>query len=1090
MKIKFPSLSADDIFISYSRKDANTYAVGLADELTKRGFSCFFDRLGTDADKNLPPSLIRKIKSCTMLVLVGTSAAAKSKFVTQEIDEFAQANGTSRVVPIDFGGTLANADWYARVVGIAPEMEDVNTLLSGNPTPTVVNRIEKSFKYAKSKDRLRRYTIGASAILLLLVLASVVAAYVAKGQLAQARLAKLEADTAKTEARESKAVAIEQQRLARVAEGNAKLAIEKADAETIRAQKAEGDARDAKNQALAAKTEADKQTSLAEAASKRAEGERVKAEREALNAKASGLVSIARGMSNSDPLTASLLMLEAESPSEPSGGVATARELLNQYVTKTVLMGHGKSLDDVVGIYSVAYSPDGRHVVTAGSDKTARVWSTERSGDSVVLRGHEGKLRSAEFSPDSKKVVTASEDGTTRVWNADGSGTAIVFHSASKLPVESAHFSPDGRRVLTVDGDNAARVWNADGSGTPVVLRHPERVACAVFSPDGKLIGTGSGDQLARVWNADGSGQPVLLEGHKETVIAADFSPDSKFIVTGALRGVGGGARVWPVDGRSEPVVLGDPRAQVQIVKFSPDGKKVAIGKYGDGVTLEIRAADGTGQPVSITPTTPSLWSTGGPPHTIVFSRDGKRILVSWHSGNAEIWSADGTGQPVVLRGNGASLSDAIFSPDEREIATASYDGTARIWGKSRRGEPMVLEGDVDFEAHFSPDGNRIVAAVRNGASTNENGVMVWNANGPGEPTLLSGHEDTVYKVRFSPDGSRVLTASFDGTARVWASDGSGTPVVLAGHGGPVYIAEFSPDGSHILTVTNAVQDGEYFKQSDGTLRVWTADGARTPLVLKGHRGAINSAFFSPDGKRIVTAGADGTIRIWRSDQSGEPMILKGHKYGAVDARFDATGKRLVSVAEDKTAMIWNLDNSGEPTVWRAGRELKSAEFSPDGKRIVILAKNHNDVFLWNADGVGEPTTLRVHTGAVNTAKFSKDGKYLVTTSGDGSARLLLADGTGEALVLQSDVRSVVSWAEFSPDSSRVLTVTYPRVISEVTARVWTVGWGELIKQLRERTGECLSTEQRIKYLSEAEDLAKTRFSECKLRFGRASATE
>ena len=78
MPFRLSSPGADDIFISYSRRDANTYAVGLADALTRRGFFCFFDRLGTEANADLPPSLIATIRRCTMLVVVGSPAARES----------------------------------------------------------------------------------------------------------------------------------------------------------------------------------------------------------------------------------------------------------------------------------------------------------------------------------------------------------------------------------------------------------------------------------------------------------------------------------------------------------------------------------------------------------------------------------------------------------------------------------------------------------------------------------------------------------------------------------------------------------------------------------------------------------------------------------------------------------------------------------------------------------------------------------------------------------------------------------------------------------------------------------------------------
>jgi WD40 repeat protein len=442
----------------------------------------------------------------------------------------------------------------------------------------------------------------------------------------------------------------------------------------------------------------------------------------------------------------------------------------------------------------------------------------------------------------------------------------------------------------------------------------------------------------------------------------------------------------------------------------------------------------------------------------------------------------------VILRASQESLTDAIFSPDEREIATASYDGTARIWSKSTRDEPLVLNGDIQWEAHFSPDGKRIAAPTRLGAAKDGNTALVWSVDGSGEPVVLRGHQDSVYTANFSPDGSKVVTGSFDGTARVWASDGAGSPIVLPGHGGPVFIARFSPDGKHIITVTSRVQRGEYTYPGDGILRVWRSDGAGAPLVLKGHRGDINSATFSPDSERILTAGQDGTLRVWPVDGATAPIMLRPHRFDAQQAEFDFSGKRVVSVSGDKTAMIQNADGSGEPIVWSGPSILKNAQFSPDGKRVLLRAENSNDVYLWNADGRTEPQVLHGHTRSVNSARFSSDGKYIVTTSYDGSARIWLADGTGEALVLGAEVGNTVYWAELSPDNSRALTISSPQAITRVMGRVWTVGWNHLVHDLRARTGECLTSEQRIKYLNETPQAAEDHSTECERKFGRQPA--
>jgi serine/threonine protein kinase/cell division protein FtsB len=103
-----------------------------------------------------------------------------------------------------------------------------------------------------------------------------------------------------------------------------------------------------------------------------------------------------------------------------------------------------------------------------------------------------------------------------------------------------------------------------------------------------------------------------------------------------------------------------------------------------------------------------------------------------------------------------------------------------------------------------------------------------------------------VFRVAWSPDGQRIVAALRDGTARVWKAGDPAEPIVLRGHQSEVWWAAFSPDGTRIVTASE-----------DKTARVWNADGSGQPVVLRGHEARVTSAMFSPDGTRIVRSGQD-----------------------------------------------------------------------------------------------------------------------------------------------------------------------------------------------------------------------------------------
>ena len=122
----------------------------------------------------------------------------------------------------------------------------------------------------------------------------------------------------------------------------------------------------------------------------------------------------------------------------------------------SLLKGHSGGLHAVL---SVAFSPDGRRIVTASMDETAKVWDAETGRELLTLKGHTRSVNSVAFSPDSRRIVTGSSDETAKVWDAE-TGRELLSLTRHTGEVRSVAFSPDGRRIATA-GIGFAFVWIA-----------------------------------------------------------------------------------------------------------------------------------------------------------------------------------------------------------------------------------------------------------------------------------------------------------------------------------------------------------------------------------------------------------------------------------------------------------------------------------------------------------------------------------------------------------------------------------------------------------------------------------------------------
>jgi len=677
------------------------------------------------------------------------------------------------------------------------------------------------------------------------------------------------------------------------------------------------------------------------------------------------------------------------------------------------LIGHDWSVS------SLEFSRDGAQLVTASGDRTARIWDASRwlsagaesngevrvSHSSTTLIGHTSMVFSAAFNPIRAAVVTASADGTVRVWDARTGQelNRLIGHTG---PVRVARFRvfPRSRAmkpgrsetvkpmlVATASEDGTARIWDARQVELPFdrLVGNQAAVRTAVYNWNGTKLLTASADGTARIWDIKNTKKtPIILEGHETSLTEAAFNHDGTRVATASLDGT---VRIWDGDTGSP---LGSPLqhegAAVLHLTFSPKGTYLLTAAR-DGKMRPWRRpqADQTSAPPSATGKSWTLvrdpWE--GSAHRLTprsFAPDEKWVVTpnagllfpKGNKGSAHVWNVKlgsiqtpislhlSDRQPSAETEELPPLADAAFSPNGTMIATAGSDGRVRLWDAKTgrpapRREPLEHFSGVE-RVVFSPDGKML-------ATESESGLgRIWNLVTPTSPPLiLPGLSGPVPLLAFNADGSKLLTdngmTDLDSTSRKgrppfggavsvweWKTASAHRVATLQGRRDAIFALAFDEDGS-ILTVNR-----------ENRFQRWKVTGE--PLSLRGGPEFITTAAaISPDRAWVVTGGTDGSVRLWEA-KTGHALPDPGARNGE-DSRhtsditsvaFSPDGKLVVTSSLDRTARVWRIELPD-----------KNHASSKVDQRVLV----HHATFP--------------HEDIVTSARFSPDGRFVVTTCGN-----------------------------------------------------------------------------------------------------------
>jgi WD40 repeat protein len=725
------------------------------------------------------------------------------------------------------------------------------------------------------------------------------------------------------------------------------------------------------------------------------------------------------------------------------------------------------SLDERRGgqVLDVAFAPDGNTVAAVGSAPGKpgylKLWDAATGKERASLR-QAVAIRAIAFSPDGKQLLTGEDDGTVRLRDpATGKPRSVLGRHGKS--VSALAFAPGGQLLAVAGPDGAIGVWElAPGKSEKKTIQHGSYVGGLTFGRDGKtLLASGS---LPKVWDvstgkevrqlAVGGAWASLAPDGKLAAVAVNRMPTLVSVETG---------KPLPTpkeDFENNPGLYN--RGSAQAIAYTPDGKTLitAHGKgrvvLWDAKTLKELAdlgapADLAEQPVfgtvggavTVSPS-PSPSSIGGP--MLAVSTDGKRLaatadksIVLWDLSTKKRLDTLTTLKQGV--GAPAPVLALAYSPDGKALAVALDDRTVSIRERATGEQLARLRGHTDLitALAFAPDSKRVVTASA------DHTVRVWDAGTGKELLAFKGHGNWVYALAFSPDGQLVASGGYDRKIRLWDPASGKEHAVLEGHKGAVRALAFAPKGQLLASGS-----------SDRTIKLWDVLTRRDLATLTGHEAVVRSLAFAPDGKRLASGSDDNTARLW--DVGGRKQFLsKKHGNAVMAVAFSPSGSRFATASLDRSVRLWDTktgaprgqlaavftDGTTAAAFAPGGREfatgsldrqvllwpavtvpvrllkgdpspLSAAALSPDGKRVLAgggppmspearkqrAQLERGDIFgfglaradyvlrLWDADTGKQLRRLDGHTEQVLGVAFVKGGKRAVSAGRDGTVRL------------------------------------------------------------------------------------------------------